>query len=143
MNESYVINDGGTGKEVPVPKREDAYKSILGSPAAPTVNEKPKVEPVAGDATVAEYKGSFAGKEEAVVVTPVQEEQFYCKNCRRHFDGKDVRKEPIDYLRNHDGSLSKAASRFSVFCKVCALFLRVIDNDAQKMLSEMIKKGIR
>jgi hypothetical protein len=143
MNESFVINNGGEGKEVPVPKRVNPLDSIVAAPTAPRTEEKPKTEPVAGDDTVREYKDSFAGKEEAVVVEPVQEEQFYCKNCRRHFYGKDVRKEPIDYARAEDGTLSRCASRFSVFCKVCALFLRVIDQDAQKMLNEMIRKGIK
>jgi hypothetical protein len=143
MNESYVINDGGTGKEVPVPKRVNPLDSIVAAPTAPRTEEKPKTEPVAGDDTVAEYKGSFAGKEESLVEPKKEVVYGHCNNCRLELTEKKVVKQPIEWLKNEDGTMSKVANRFSVFCKSCMKFVTLIDKDAADMLQNMIKKGIK
>jgi hypothetical protein len=143
MADSYVIDNGGEGKEVPVPKRVDAFKDILRAPAAPRNEEKTKSESVAGDAVVNEYKASFAGKEESVIEQPKEIIYGHCNNCRVELTEEKVVKTPIDYLRGEDGTLTKAASRFSVFCKNCMKFITIIDRDAAKMLQDMIRKNAR
>jgi hypothetical protein len=145
MVDSYIINNGGEGKEVPIPKRQDAFKSILAKADAPTIEEKGEDDPLtAGDSVAKEYKDSFAGKEEGVVVEKSKEIVYgHCNNCRTEMTEERVVKTPIDYLRNEDGSLSKAASRFSIFCKQCMKFITILDRDAQKLLQEMIRKNIR
>jgi hypothetical protein len=143
MNE-YYVSDGNGGKAVPIPVKQDPFKDILKKADAPRTEEKPKDEPTPGDATVAESKAVFAGKEESVAVEPEKEVTYgHCNNCRLELTEEKVVKNAIDYLRNEDGSLSKAASRFSVFCKQCMKFITVIDQDAQKLLNEMIRKGVR
>lgn len=144
MGDSYVIDNGGEGKEMPVPKREDAFKAILGASKAPRIEEKVKDEVVAGDATTTAYKASFAGKEESVV--PETEKDIiygHCNNCRLELTEDKVVKQPIEYVKTEDGSLSKTATRFSVFCKSCMKFITLIDQAAAEMLQSMIKKGIR
>jgi len=142
MVDKYLVSDDG-GKEVPVIRKESAVDSTPRPQNAPNTGEKAPTQPQAGDAAAANPTANFAGQEEAVVVEPVQKETFYCGNCRRHYSDEEVRKEAIDYARSEDGSLTKCASRFSVFCKVCARFLRIIDKDAAKMLNEMIRKNIK
>lgn len=144
MGESYVINDGGSGKEVPVPHREDPFKAILKAPAAPRIEEKVEDEVVAGDEVVGQYKASFAGKEESVEIEPEKEVIYgHCNNCRLELTEERVVKQPIEWLKNEDGSMSKVANRFSVFCKSCMKFVTLIDREAQKMLQNMIRKGVK
>ena len=141
--EKYYVSDGNGAKEVNIPQREDAFKSILGASNSPKNEENTQPNLVAGDAVVEASNAVFEGKEESVIVEPPAKETFYCSNCRKHYSDEEVRKEAIDYQRNEDGTLSKSASRFSVFCKVCAKFFRVIDNDAAKMLKDMVRKNVR
>jgi len=142
--DKYYVSDGNGGKEIPIIKKEDPYKAILAKAEAPTSREKVHDEVVAGDATTKEYKTSFAGKEESVVTEPEKELVYgHCNNCRVELTEDKVTKNAIDYQRNEDGSLSKIASRFSVFCKNCMKFITIIDRDAVKMLQDMIKKGVR
>jgi hypothetical protein len=143
MADNYYVSDGNGGKEIPIPVKIDPFKDILKKAETPRSPEKPKDEPVAGDATVGKYEASFAGKEESVVETPKEVVYGHCNNCRLELTEDKVVKNAIDYQRNHDGSLSKAASRFSVFCKNCMKFITLIDNDAAKMLQDMIKKTSR
>ena len=67
----------------------------------------------------------------------------HCNNCRLELTEAKVVKTPISYLTNEDGSMSKTASRFSVFCKNCMKFITLIDQDAAKMLQEMIHKNLK
>ena len=144
MSESYFVSDGNGGKEVKIQAHEDPFKAILAKPEGRRTEEKPKDEPTAGDETIAQSKAAFAGKEESVATEPEKELIYgHCNNCRLELTEKKVVKNAIDYQRNHDGSLSKAASRFSVFCKNCMKFVCVIDRDANKLLEEMIRKGIK
>ena len=144
MSEKYYVSDGNGGKEVEIPVKIDPFKAILAKPEAKKREEKPKDEVVAGDETVAQSKAAFEGKEEAVVPEPEKEVVYgHCNNCRLELTEDKVIKNAIDYQRNEDGSLSKAASRFSVFCKQCMKFVTVIDFDAAKMLQDMIRKGVK
>ena len=142
--EKYYVSDANGGKEIDIPVRKDPFESILKKAEAPKGPEKVKEVPVAGDDTVEAYEASFEGKEEALAADPKKELVYgHCNNCRLELTEDKVVKNAIDYLRNEDGSLSKAASRFSVFCKNCMKFITVIDRDAQKLLNEMIRKGVR
>jgi hypothetical protein len=121
MQDNYLVSDGAGAKEVPILKREVPPEPIVEAQDAPKIDQ-PATESV---------------------VTPPPEETFYCSNCRLHLKDEQIVKQPIDYQRNEDGSLSKAASRFSVFCKNCYKFLRILDRDAQKLLNEMVRKSVR
>lgn len=144
MTEKYYVSDGNGGKEVPIPFREDPFKSILAKPEARKKEEKPKEEPVVGDATIAQSKAAFAGKEESVVTEEPKELVYgHCNNCRLELTEEKVVKQEIDWIRNEDGTLSRTANRFSVFCKQCMKFVCVIDKMAAEMLQNMIRKGIK
>jgi hypothetical protein len=143
MSDSYIIDNGGSGKEVPIVKRANQLDAILAKADAPRVVEKPKDEVVAGDETTKAYKSSFGGKEESVIEEPKNLVYGHCNNCRLELTEEKVVKNAIDWLRGEDGTLTKAATRFSIFCKNCMKFICVLDNDAQKMLNDMIRKGTR
>lgn len=139
--EKYYVSDASGGKEVPIPVRQDPFESILKKPEALKNEEKVLNESLAtGDAIVQESQSAFAGKEEAVVEQPKEIIYGHCNNCRLELTEDRVVKTPIDYARNEDGSMSKTATRFSVFCKNCMKFVTLIDRDAAKMLQDMIKK---
>lgn len=147
MTEKYYVSDAEGGKEVPVPVRQDPFKDILATPEAQNKPEKAESQPqqplTAGDAVTKEYKDSFAGKEEGVVEPPKEVVYGHCNNCRLELTEEKVTKQPIDYLKAEDGTMTRYASRFSVFCKGCMKFITVIDKDAQKMLQDMIRKGAK
>ena len=99
---------------------------------------------MAGDETTKAYKAAFEGKEEGII--PEQSKDLvygHCNNCRLELTEDRVVKTPIDYLKAEDGTMTRFASRFSVFCKQCMKFVTVIDRDAQKMLENMIRKGVK
>jgi len=141
MVDSYIINNGGEGKEVPIVKKVDPFESILSRPEAKKNEEKPKEAILAaGDTLSHEFKDSFAGKIEEVIEPKKDVIYGHCNNCRLELTEDRVVKQPIEYLKNEDGSFSKTATRFSVFCKNCMKFITLIDKDAAKMLQEMIRK---
>lgn len=142
MNE-YYVSDGNGGKAVPIPVKQDPFKDILKKPEARKVEEKPKDEVVAGDATIEQSKAVFNAKEEAVAEDPKKVVYGHCNNCRLELTEDKIVKTPIDYVRAEDGTLTKAASRFSIFCKNCMKFVTIIDKDAAKMLQDMIRKNAR
>ena len=141
MADSYVIDNGGEGKEVPVPKRVNPIDALVAKADALRGTEKPKDEVVAGDETTKAYKASFAGKEEGVV-PELEKDLIYghCNNCRLELTEEKVTKQPTEYVKNEDGSFGKTATRFSIFCKNCMKFITLVDQDAAKMLQDMIKK---
>lgn len=141
MSDKYVTSNA-TNKETEIVHRENPIDSIVKASKAENKADQLKDDLVAGDEAVTSSNAVFEGKEEGVVVTPPKE-TFYCSNCRKHYNDEEVRKEAIDYVRAEDGSLTKSASRFSVFCNVCAKFFRVIDNNAQRMLNDMIRKNVK
>ena len=145
MAEKYYVSDGNGGKEVEIPTKVDPFKSILAPSQANKSEEKvPDPTPTAGDDIVEESKAAFAGKEEAIVPEEPKEIIYgHCNNCRLELTEEKVVKQPIEYIKNEDGSFGKTATRFSVFCKQCMKFVTLIDADAAKMLQNMIKKGIR
>ena len=147
MADKYFVSDGHGAKEVEIPAKQDPFKSILAKDEGHKTSEKAAESTesplAAGDALKQEYTDSFGVKEESVVVEPKSKEEFNCRNCQRRYSEDEVRKEPIDWIRNEDGTLSKSASRFSVFCKVCGYFFRVLDNNAAKMLQDMIRKNVK
>lgn len=69
----------------------------------------------------------------SVVVAPIifveqPSERYYCSNCRETWEVSQVRKDPLDYGRNTDGTLVNSGhGRYSVFCKKCMKFLMIID----------------
>lgn len=142
MSEKYYVSNGDGAKEVEIIKKEDPFKSILAKAEAKKIEEKPKDDLVAGDETIPYSKAAFAGKEEGVEL-PKDLVYGHCNNCRVELTEDKVVKNAIDWLRNEDGSLSKKANRFSVFCKQCMKFITVIDQDAAQMLQNMIRKGIK
>jgi|SRR5579864_50708 len=145
MSEKYYVSDGNGGKEVSIPVREDPFKAILAKPEAPKSEEKaPEPVQVAGDDLAQESKAAFSGKEEGMVPEQPKEVVYgHCNNCRLELTEDKVVKTPIDYIRAEDGTLTKAASRFSIFCKNCMKFVTIIDRDAQKLLNDMIRKNVR
>ena len=148
MVDSYIINNGGEGEEIPITKRDNPMDTILEASKAPKTAEKVPDQPqsplAVGDALTKEYKDSFAGKEESIVVENPKEIVYgHCNNCRLELTEERVIKNAIDWTRTEDGTLNKYASRFSVFCKNCMKFICIIDKVAQKMLDEMIKRNVR
>lgn len=74
-----------------------------------------------------------------VEVTPVQE-RYYCSNCRETWELHQVRKDPLDYGRQTDGTLTDPGvhGRFSVFCKKCMKFLMIIDPSTQEKKTQFL-----
>jgi ribosomal protein L44E len=68
------------------------------------------------------------------------EERYYCSNCRKELNVEQVNKRPLDFIRNEDGSLSPQPARFSVFCKQCEQFLRIIDPQVAAELQKIVDK---
>jgi hypothetical protein len=140
--DKYFVSDANGGKEIPIPKRQDPFEAILKKAEADSSKEVILSETqAAGDALVHETKNAFAGKEEAIVPEESKEVIYgHCNNCRLELTEDKVVKQPIEWNRNEDGSLSKIATRFSVFCKSCMKFICLLDKQAAQMLDEMIHK---
>ena len=141
--ENYYVSDGTGGKEIPIIKKEDPFKAILSDAKAPRTEEKAEDEVVAGDELPKSYKAAFSGKEESVVEIPKDVVYGHCNNCRIELTEDKVTKNAIDWIRAEDGTLTKAATRFSIFCKNCMKFICILDRDAQKMLNDMVRKGTK
>ena len=81
-----------------------------------------------------------AQEKQSVPVVPEVEELYYCANCREHKGVDAVKKNPLSFKTNEDGTLSNDGERFSVFCKKCDGFLRIYDAVTAKKVDEMINK---
>lgn len=137
MADKYVVSDA-TQQEREVPKRDNPLDSIVEVPKAQKTEEKaPEPTLTAGD------KAAFKGQEEAVIEPPKEVIYGHCNNCRLELTEDRVVKTPIDFLKAEDGTMTRFASRFSVFCKQCMKFVTLIDKDAAKLLQEMIRKNVR
>jgi L-cysteine desulfidase len=141
--EKYFVSDASGGKEVEIPIRKDPFEAILKKAEADSSKEVIVNESqAAGDALVRETKNSFVGKEEEVVVDKSKDLTYgHCNNCRLELTEDKVVKQPIEYQRAEDGSFTKIATRFSVFCKNCMKFITLIDQQAVQMLQDMIHKN--
>jgi hypothetical protein len=135
--DKYVVSDA-TQQEKDVPKRDNPLGSLVEAPKAEKTEEKAPEQPLtAGD------KAAFKGQEEAVIEPPKNVVYGHCNNCRLELTEERVVKTPIDWTRNEDGTISRTANRFSVFCKQCMKFVCVIDKMAAEMLQNMIRKNIK
>ena len=76
-------------------------------------------------------------KEEPKQIVP---EIYHCVNCRADKTVDEVNKEPLDFERNEDGSLSTKPGRYSVFCKQCQYFMRIIDPVATAELAKIANR---
>jgi nitrous oxide reductase len=145
--EKYYVSDAAGGKEVEIPVRQDPFESILAKPEAQKAEEVVVNDTLAaGDDLALKSKDAFAGKEEALVVEPEEKKEItygHCNNCRLELTETRVVKQPIEFERAEDGSYTKTATRFSVFCKQCMKFITLIDQEAVKMLDEMIHKNVK
>ena len=73
----------------------------------------------------------------APVPTP---ERYYCSNCRETWEVSQVRKDPLDYGRQADGTLTSPGDhgRFSVFCKKCMKFLMIVDPSTKESKTQFL-----
>lgn len=62
-----------------------------------------------------------------------------CATCREVKTDAQLMKQPIDYKKNADGSVSTTPARYSIFCGTCQKFLGIYDPVAQNELNTMLK----
>jgi hypothetical protein len=60
-----------------------------------------------------------------------------CPTCRDIKSDAQLMKEPLDYRKNADGSVTP--TRYSVFCSLCQAFLCIYDPMAQQELRDMLE----
>jgi L-cysteine desulfidase len=143
MGDKYVTSNA-TNKETEIVHRENPLDAIVKATKPEKRPNPPEGDLVAGDDTIAASNAVFEGKEESVAIDQQKEITYgHCNNCRIELTEDKVNKQEIDWIRNEDGTLSKSASRFSVFCKSCMKFITIIDHNAAKMLQDMIRKNVK
>ena len=80
--------------------------------------------------------------QEAVLAeTPIEEKSYRCVNCKVQIPDSKAKKEPTNYVREEDGTISKEFTRFSVFCPTCQAFLCLVADEDARLLNNMLYKN--
>lgn len=68
--------------------------------------------------------------------TSIKFEGLRCSTCRVIKTDEELMKQPLDYKKNDDGSVTPV--RYSIFCATCQMFLCIYDPLASKELKDII-----